>query len=577
MGLVTKLNRTTLFSVVFLLVMPPAHPGNAQEVSTSPGHSVTAQTTFTFFYGKRLTFRTVGVPQRWANVLGNVNNPSGIDSLTYSLNGGPSRKLRLGPDTRRLFNNGDFNIDLSWSQLSPLPDSNRVVVTAASQGNFTKDTVVVRYQSGTHWPIPCTVSWSSSPDIMASAQVVDGQWFLESGGVRNVDLGYDRLIAIGDTTWTDYQVTVPITMHSINPAGYNPTSGQPAVGIFLRWIGHTDDPFAGWQPKTGYYPSGALGMYAFNTAQNGGERLEIWTDVHDTSGGTIPLGQTMLYKMQVRTQANGDLYSLRVWHQGTPEPAVWDLIYLDQAKKAARGSLLLLSHYVDATFGDVEVAPTEPVPVQLAQFTGLATGIDRVQLYWRTLSETNNYGFEVERAPDQPVTFTALPGSFVAGHGTTIEPHDYGFTDTGVGAGVWYYRLKQVDLDGTTAYHEPIRVSVGDVTSSRGEGVATDFSLYQNYPNPFNPSTTIRYALPRRAHVKLTVYNTLGQHAATLVDEEKDAGYHEVQLSARAGTAFGGVGYTLSSGTYFYRLHTNDPAAASGQSYDQTRTFVLMK
>jgi hypothetical protein len=200
-----------------------------------------------------------------------------------------------------------------------------------------------------------------------------------------------------------------------------------------------------------------------------------------------------------------------------------------------------------------------------------------VQLFWRTLSETNNYGFEVLRAPDQPAAFTTIPGSFVAGHGTTIEPQAYGFTDSGVSAGAWYYRLKQIDLDGTTTYHDPIRISVGDVASSGKEQVPTDFSLYQNYPNPFNPSTTIRYALPTRSHVRLTVFNTLGQRVATLVDEENDAGYHEVQLSAKSGTPFGGDGAQLSSGVYFYRLQAADVAASSGQSFVQTRRLVLIK
>ncbi len=75
--------------------------------------------------------------------------------------------------------------------------------------------------------------------------------------------------------------------------------------------------------------------------------------------------------------------------------------------------------------------------------------------------------------------------------------------------------------------------------------------LDQNYPNPFNPSTTIRYGLPARSHVRLTVYSTLGQHVATLQDGEQNAGEHEVRFDARG----------LPSGTYFYQLQSDGHTA----------------
>ncbi|HUI10678.1 MAG TPA: T9SS type A sorting domain-containing protein [Bacteroidota bacterium] len=76
------------------------------------------------------------------------------------------------------------------------------------------------------------------------------------------------------------------------------------------------------------------------------------------------------------------------------------------------------------------------------------------------------------------------------------------------------------------------------------ETAPTGFRLSQNFPNPFNPTTTIRYALPQRVHVTLTVFNTLGQHIATLVDAVKEPGEHSIRFDA------GG----LSSGVYYYRL-----------------------
>jgi hypothetical protein len=85
------------------------------------------------------------------------------------------------------------------------------------------------------------------------------------------------------------------------------------------------------------------------------------------------------------------------------------------------------------------------------------------------------------------------------------------------------------------------------------------YLLYQNYPNPFNPTTTIRYGLPQRSHVTLTVYNTLGQQVALLQNGEQGAGYHEVKFDAR----------NLGSGVYFYKLHAGD--------FVETRRLLLVR
>ena len=105
------------------------------------------------------------------------------------------------------------------------------------------------------------------------------------------------------------------------------------------------------------------------------------------------------------------------------------------------------------------------------------------------------------------------------------------------GDGTYSEDLVYARIDGVE-YGTPESVEAGPTE------VPSTYSLWQNYPNPFNPSTTIRYGLPSRSHVVLTVYNTLGQQVATLVEGEQEAGYHEA--------VFDGSG--LASGVYLYKL-----------------------
>ena len=86
-------------------------------------------------------------------------------------------------------------------------------------------------------------------------------------------------------------------------------------------------------------------------------------------------------------------------------------------------------------------------------------------------------------------------------------------------------------------------------TFSRGTALPTDFALGQNYPNPFNPSTIIPYQLPTAGHVRLEVFNMLGQRLATLVNAEQSAGLHTEQWDGTDA-----AGRAMGAGVYIYRL-----------------------
>ncbi len=240
--------------------------------------------------------------------------------------------------------------------MSPLPDSNRVVIFATdSLSNESRDTVILRYHTGRTWPIPTRVAWAGPSSLSDSAQVVDGLWSVDGNGLLTIEPGYDRLVAMGDTTWTNYEVTVPITVHEVDSSGYNTVSGSPVVGLFLRWRGHTDNPKAGWQPKTGWIPFGAGGFFTFEKPRG---RLEIYTEPRNflpDPGKRIQLGITYFFKMRCETTPTGNLYNFKVWAVGTTEPASYDMSYLGPLSGPTDGSFLLLAHHVRATFGAVVV------------------------------------------------------------------------------------------------------------------------------------------------------------------------------------------------------------------------------
>ena len=113
-----------------------------------------------------------------------------------------------------------------------------------------------------------SVNWASPSTLSDSVQVVDGLWATDGGGVRTIQPGYDRIIAIGDSSWTDYEVQAQVFVHSVDNtnAAYDGTNGGPAIGFLFRWNGHTDQPTFSppiTQPLSGYEPYGAIGWYHF--------------------------------------------------------------------------------------------------------------------------------------------------------------------------------------------------------------------------------------------------------------------------------------------------------------------------
>jgi hypothetical protein len=190
------------------------------------------------------------------------------------------------------------------------------------------------------------------------------------------------------------------------------------------------------------------------------------------------------------------------------------------------------------------------LPIQLGRFTAILQSDRRVRLDWTTITETNNYGFEVQKSLNSTSNFETIANSFIPGNGTTVEPHSYYWIDHTTTAGHWFYRLKQIDLDGTIHYTEPVGITV--VTSVGDEGIPATTVLHQNYPNPFNPSTLIAYTLPTESRVTLEVFSITGAKVATLVNEVQGSGFKSVEFHS-AGLASGVYVYKLTAGNVTLR------------------------
>ncbi|MBK7866197.1 MAG: T9SS type A sorting domain-containing protein [Ignavibacteriales bacterium] len=194
-----------------------------------------------------------------------------------------------------------------------------------------------------------------------------------------------------------------------------------------------------------------------------------------------------------------------------------------------------------------------PLPVELASFTANVS-VGLVTLNWMTATELNNRAFEVERK----TTGDWAKIGEVAGNGTTTSSTFYSFEDRTLLNGKVSYRLKQIDLDGSFSYSNPIDVVINS-NVVEGESNPTVYNLEQNYPNPFNPSTVIRFAIPVAGEVSLSVYNTLGQKVAQLLNSTMPAGYHQVEFNAN----------DIPSGLYMYEVKAGE--------FTSTKKMLLLK
>jgi hypothetical protein len=320
-------------------------------------------------------------------------------------------------------------------------------------------------------------------------------------------------------------------------------------GGFKPWVSIKRNsncvPGAGWNTASGV-DTIVTNTWTFMTGTWDGTVLRIYQNgVLDSLNTSVPAGA-------IDSCTGGDLRIGANWSS--------DPIYFNGKIDDIRIYNRALSDSEISELYHLDGWPEAPLAVQLSYFTSSVQPNKLVQLQWTTISETNNYGFYVERRADSTKPFVQLPNSFVAGHATTLAQQHYEWTDSTATAGTYYYRLKQVDLTGAFSYSSTITLHVNGVEGVKtGKNLPKTFALSQNYPNPFNPTTTIQYQLPKASFVHLSIFNVLGQEVRVLVNETEQAGYKSISFD----------GGNLASGMYFYRI--------SAGSFTDVKKMILIK
>jgi uncharacterized repeat protein (TIGR02543 family) len=472
--------------------------------------------------GPSQAFGQLGMPQEWVNILGRVWDTETIDTLFYRLNGGATSALTIGPDGKRLVGIGDYNIEISYGDLTP--GANQVVLSAVDVLGERRDTTVtVDYTPGVQSSLPYNALFQSAGGVNECGHIVDGRWYVVSGQGVRVDssaTGYDRLIVIGDRAWeTNYEVLLPFTIHASS------LGGPAGVGLGIGWQGHVGSLQPRLDPP----------YQAISWVKNYPDSTRFYLENPDTSAYHVKVGMTpavtanVRYMMRTRSQSLGGGMSAvktKLWPAGSPEPAGWDL---EAQMPTFSGSMFLIAHRSIATFGNVAITPLPSLEPKVVTIQVVGQGT-------------------VTKQPDQPtyalgdtVIVTALP--------------DAGWTFNGWSGGL---NGSQNPDTIVIASDTTVTASFSDVlTGVEPPSLVKSFVLDQNRPNPFSAWTSFEYGLPRTSDLDIEVFDVKGRRVFGARVPEAPAGWNRFTFYGRDDW-----GSPLASGVYFVRVRTNEAVLA---------------
>ena len=313
--------------------------------------------------------------------------------------------------------------------------------------------------------------------------------------------------------------------------------------------------------------NGGDGIQAGYTATGGtAEDIEIFNNIigNTQAGGAYQINVNPAVAINVSLSNNLYFPGQALNNVSDPSPVVDDPQFVDAANNDYH--LQVTSPAIDAGM-DLGLSYNGPAPdlgafelediatpVELESFQAFVTG-NSVILNWVTASETNNYSFEIERSLNN-IQFSKI--GFVEGYGTASNSNSYQFVDEELGEGNYYYRLKQVDTDGSFEYTSSVAAFISPPQK---------FNLQQNYPNPFNPETRIVYEILTPSRITLKIYDLTGKKLITLTDQQQSPGYYTLNWNGK-----NAEGQNVASGIYFYKL---EASAKGAVVYTQSKKMIL--
>lgn len=451
---------------------------------------------------------------------------------------------------------GTYNITVQITNPSVTPTTANVVLISGDStliGNYTTQSITFPSSSSTNQTVTLTINNNSvvnlDQEFIFELQNIAGGNSAQAGNHPTFRLTVmddeNRLIIteVADTTGTGNFIYEFVEI-------YNPKSKEINVSNYkLTQYNSTQNytiPNGTVIPPQGFLVIGRnSSKSAFETFWN--TTLDNDKVIYLNSGGNaVP-------------QLNGDeVFSIRDNNNVIVDPMI-DTATAVQLIAGKRLTRLNFNNQISswemkfggtATPGSLENEQT--LPVELVYFTGEVMG-KQIILKWKTATEINCYGFEVQRkAMNLPNISEWITIGFVQGNGNSTSEKVYDFYDTNNKSEKFLYRLKQIDFDGQFSFSNIIMVD---------NKLPVELMLIQNYPNPFNPITNIKFNIPNISSLKnktsntselikvsLKIYDILGNEIVQLINNSLHPGTYTIEWNASNSPA----------GIYFYQLVAED-------------------